>query len=100
MYTWMYIQGMTRRYSIAQARARLPGIVDESADGPIELTRRGKRVAVIVSPALYEILQAQRPTFADAYRAFVARHPLTDVGLEPAALEELRSRDAGRVVDL
>ena len=42
---------MVKKYSIAEARTHLPTIIDEAEAGlEIELTRRGKPVAVIVSP--------------------------------------------------
>ena len=48
---------MRKRYSIAQARDHLPGIVHEVERGTeIELTRRGKLVAVLVSVEQYERL--------------------------------------------
>ena len=42
-----------KRYSIAEARAHLPGLVNEAADGPIEITRRGEPVLVVLSVAEY-----------------------------------------------
>ena len=47
----MYSGVVTKRYSIAEARAILPTLVDEvQAGNEVELTRRGKPVAVVVSP--------------------------------------------------
>ena len=41
---------MAKRYSIAEARSNLPTIVDQVEAGQeIELTRRGKAVAVVLS---------------------------------------------------
>ena len=41
---------MPKRYSIAEARNHLPAIVHDAENGaPIELTRRGKPVAVLIS---------------------------------------------------
>ena len=41
---------VSKRYSIAEARSNLPSIVDQAEAGhEIELTRRGKPVAVLVS---------------------------------------------------
>jgi prevent-host-death family protein len=41
---------MPKRYSIAEARSNLPSIVGQAEAGrEIELTRRGKPVAVLVS---------------------------------------------------
>lgn len=41
------------RYSIAAARARLPALAKEAAQGPIEITRRGRPVLVVLSVAEY-----------------------------------------------
>jgi prevent-host-death family protein len=62
------------RYSIAEARAHLPGLVDEVAHGPIEITRRGQPVLVVLSVAeyrrmrggasFYQAIQAHRKHYA------------------------------------
>jgi PTS system cellobiose-specific IIB component len=45
---------VAKRYSIAEARNGLTGIVHEvERGGQVEITRRGKRVAVLVSTAEY-----------------------------------------------
>jgi prevent-host-death family protein len=51
MYIWMYIlRGMSKQYSIAEARRNLPTLVNEVESGTeVELTRRGTPVAVVVS---------------------------------------------------
>lgn len=41
------------RYSIAAARANLPGMVKEATQGPIEITRRGQPVLIVLSIAEY-----------------------------------------------
>ena len=92
---------MSKRYSIAEARANLPTIIDEVEVGaPVELTRRGKPVAVVVSRDQYDRLTLGRPSFVEAYRAFCARFDLDDVGLDPQFSEALRAGGAGRKVDL
>jgi prevent-host-death family protein len=69
MYISMYILLVPRRLSIAQARAELPNIIDAvEAGADVELTRRGHLVAVITSPGR---VRGARPTFADAYAAFL-----------------------------
>jgi prevent-host-death family protein len=92
---------MPKRYSIADARANLPSIVDEAEAGqPIELTRRGKAVAVIVSLRELERLRGGRTQFNDAYRTFLESHPLDEIGLDPDALDSARDRGPGRKVSL
>jgi len=59
---------MSRRYSIAEARIRLPRIVDQAEAGiEVELTRRGQPVAVLVSCREFERLQG-KGVFAAADR--------------------------------
>ena len=92
---------MIKSYSIAEARANLPAIVDQAEVGnPIELTRRGKPVAVVVSREQYNKLTSARPRFSDALRAFRDEFDLEEVGLEPDFVASLRSPDAGRRVEL
>ena len=58
---------MPKRYSIADARSNLPSIVDEAEAGEeIELTRRGKPVAAIVSLRELQRLRGARTVFSDA----------------------------------
>lgn len=101
VYMMMYGYGMRRRYSIAEARARLPAIVDQAEAGQeIELTRRGKPVAVLVSPKALERLRGGRPGFGDAYRSFLQKHALDEVGIEGDFIASLRPNGPGRDVPL
>jgi prevent-host-death family protein len=101
MYIVMYITEMPKRYSIADARSNLPSIVDEAEAGhTIELTRRGKPVAAIVSLRELERLRAARTQFSDAYRRFLESHSLRDVGLDADFFESARERGPGRKVAL
>lgn len=101
MYIRMYIDGMAKRYSIAEARSNLPTIVDQAEAGQeIELTRRGKAVAVVVSLREFARLRGERAPFGDAYRRFLTTHELSDVGLVAADLTNVRDTVAGRKVSL
>jgi prevent-host-death family protein len=92
---------MTKRYSIAEARAHLPSIVDEVEIGKaVELTRRGKPVAVVLSLQQYELLSTARSNFADAYRAFRAKFGSEDILLDTSFADELRASGTGRKVEL
>jgi prevent-host-death family protein len=52
------INGMSKSYTVADARAKLAQIVDDVENGKeIELTRRGKKVAVVMSAARYARLR-------------------------------------------
>lgn len=90
---------MSKRYSIAEARSNLPEIVDRAESGQeIELTRRGKPVAVVVSLSEFERFRGSR--FDDAYKRFLKANSLRDVGLEDGFFDSARDRDAGRKVAL
>jgi prevent-host-death family protein len=92
---------MPRRYSIAEARSRLPRLVDEAeSGGEVELTRRGEPVAVLVSVREFERLQGRRPHFSDAYRTFLERYSLDEIGVEDGFAVSTRDRTPGRTVSL
>jgi prevent-host-death family protein len=99
MYISMYIKGVTKTYSIAAARAALSTIVDEvEAGAEIELTKRGKPVAVVMSAQEYERLRGGRVAFGDALRAFMRRHDAGAIGLDQAFVRDLRDPSTGRKV--
>ena len=92
---------MLHRYSIAEARSRLPTIVDEAEAGrEIELTRRGQPVAVVVSCRAFERLRGRRRHFGDAYRVFLERHSLEAIGLDDNFGTSTRDKTVGRNVVL
>ena len=92
---------MPKSYSVADARAHLPDILDEVEAGKeVELTRRGRPVALVLSPQRYEMLRSEHTNFGDAYRAFLGRHTAEEIGLEPDFADSLRDRESGRRVRL
>ena len=97
----MYIYAVTKTYTIAGARAKLSDIVDEvEAGSEVELTRRGKKVAIVMSAARYARLRGEHMAFMTAYEAFRAEHDLADAGLDRSFARGLRQRDVGRPVKL
>jgi prevent-host-death family protein len=101
MYIMMYIALMARRYSIADARTSLPTIVDQAEAGErVELTRRGKPVAVVVSLREFERLRGDRPRFGEAYKKFLDDHSLSEIGLDDDFVATTRDRSPGRKVSL
>jgi prevent-host-death family protein len=99
MYISMYTQIMSRRYSIAEARSRLPSIIDQAEAGvDIELTRRGHPVAVLVSRREFDRLRGKRVHFGDAYRKFLETHSLREIGVDEDFAASTRDRTAGRKV--
>ena len=97
----MYTLGMSKSYTVASARAKLAEIVDQVEGGKeVELTRRGKKVAVVMSAARYARLRGDRVAFMTAYETFCGEHDLREVGVEPGWANALRDRDVGRNVKL
>ena len=79
----------------------MPDVVDEAASGVgVELTRRGKPIAVVLSVEQYEMLQGKHLGFRTAYRNFLKRHPVNEVGVEASLWKTVRDRGAGRPVKL
>lgn len=92
---------MSRRYSVAEARTHLPAIIDQAESGvAVELTRRGQSVAVVVSSREFERLRGKRSHFADAYRRFLQRHALEEIGVEGDFAVSTRDRTTGRKVSV
>lgn len=86
------------QYSISQARDQLARLVHEAEGGRhIELTRRGRPVAVVVAIDEYRKLAAAKTDLWSAVTDFRATHDLS--GMEDLAEEvssDTRSRDEGR----
>jgi prevent-host-death family protein len=92
---------MSQRYSIADARISLPAIVDQAEAGErVELTRRGKPVAVVVSLREFERLRGDRPGFRDAYKKFLERYSLDEIGLDDDFVPGTRDKGTGRKVSV
>ena len=92
---------MSKQYSIAEARSNLPTIVDQVEAGQeIELTRRGKPVAVVVSLRELERLRSKPARFGEVYKQFLKTHPLREVGLDRDFFDSTRDHDSGRKVVL
>ncbi len=90
-----------RRYSIAEARANLPAIIDEADAGiEVELTRRGVPVAAILSFRTLEQLRRSRSTFSATYSNYLKTHSLEETGLDASFFQSLRVKDKGRKVAL
>jgi len=92
---------MVKRYSIAEAKDKLTSLVHEAEEGTtVELLRRGKPVAVVLSLGEFERLKRGRRGFWEAYQ-----HLRETVDLEALAIvpEEVfagvRERSPGRDFD-
>ena len=91
----------TKSYSIASARAKLAEILDDvEAGDDIELMRRGKKVAVLISSARYARLAGKKNAFGQAFDAFTKTHDLAEHGVERTFAKGLRDHSTGRQVKL
>jgi prevent-host-death family protein len=92
---------MNKSYSIAEARDNLASIVhDVEETSAVELTRRGKPVAVLLSVQEYRRLAAGEKDLWGAYTEFRQRFDLTQLDIGPEVFEGLRDPSPGREVSL
>lgn len=90
---------MTNTYSIAKARDQFTALVHNLEHQPlIQLTRRGKPVAVLLSIAEYERLSTPKVGFWQAYDKFRHETDLTDLEIDPSLFNE-RDSSPGREVE-
>ncbi|HEY9909688.1 MAG TPA: type II toxin-antitoxin system Phd/YefM family antitoxin [Thermosynechococcaceae cyanobacterium] len=90
------------QYSIAQARDQLTQLVHQVEEGnPVELTRRGKRVAVILSAEEYDRLSSQKGDFGKSLAAFRERLAIEQIDINPdEVFKDVRDRSPGHEVIL
>src|SRR3954451_9491008 len=101
MYIKMYTQAMAKSYSVADARANLPDILNVGEAGKeVHLTRRGRLVEIMLSAEKYEALRRDRCSFGDGYRTFVNRCAPEDIALDRDFFDSIRDRASGRKVRL
>jgi prevent-host-death family protein len=90
---------MAHRVSIAHARDHLTGLIRDVERGKrVELTRRGRRVAVLVSADEYDRLHSSRPDPVAGLRAWREDLPEDFSGFGPEEVRALRDRTPGRDV--
>ena len=87
---------MVKKYSIAEARDNFTSMVHEAEEGTqVELTRRGKPVAVLVGVEDFERLSKKKPGFWEAYQEFRRTADLSD--LDPDEIfRDVRDQSPGR----
>jgi prevent-host-death family protein len=91
------MKAVRKSYSIAEARNSLPGIIRDVERGrPVEISRRGTPVAVILSLPEFHRIQAARPAFSAAYGAWRKTVNLRELGVGPEYFDALRDRSLGR----
>lgn len=87
---------MSKQYSIAEAREKLAYVIQEAEQGAtVELTRRGKPVAVLLSLDEYDRLSRKRRSFWESYQEF--RRKYSDLEVETKdAFSDIRDSSPGR----
>lgn len=91
---------MAKSYSIAEARDKFATIVHSVEEATaVELTRRGKPVAVLLSIEEYRRLLAGRKSFWNAYTEFRGGVDPRRLGIGPETFEGLRDASPGRETD-
>jgi len=88
------------RYSITQARNDLSRLLREAESGTtVELTRRGRRVAVIVGRRQYERFIARKCSFSEAWRKFASDGSLAELQIDSDdVFGHVRDSEPGRNV--
>jgi len=87
---------MSKQYSIAEARHDLAAIVHEAeTEGPIEFTRRGKPVAVLLALEDYRRLTHKDFDFWEAYQTFRASADFEALDIGPEVFD-VREHSSGR----
>lgn len=89
-----------RRYSVAEARQRFTELVRSAERGrPLEITRRGRPVVVLVSASEYARMTGTEASFSGAVEAFrKSTDPKLLRGTDPFV--KLRDGSSGRDVAL
>jgi prevent-host-death family protein len=87
-----------KRHSIADARTNLPQLIrDAEAGKTVELTRRGERVAVLISWKQYERLVSRRRPFSEAWDEFSREFSPAKLKIDPdEVFGGVRDKDPGR----
>ena len=87
---------MLKKYKIVEARDHFTTRVHKVKQGAsVELTRRGKPVAVLISVKEYERLKSEKIGFWEAYIAFQNRVDLQELGIQPEIFSDARGSSTG-----
>lgn len=84
---------MQKSYSITEARNDLSGLIhDVERRGLLEITRRGRPVAVLLSVEEFDRIAPAKPSFSEAYRAWKRGTARSGTAVEPEHFSALRDR--------
>jgi antitoxin Phd len=88
---------MEDKYTIAEAKSRLPSIIHSVEKGPsVKLTRRGRPVAVLLSIAEYERLNRNIGKFWPALQEVRKKVETQRIGISDMDFDDLRDKTPGR----
>jgi prevent-host-death family protein len=89
---------MVKKYSIAEARDNFTSMVHEAEEGAqVELTRRGKPVAVLIGVEDFERLSDTKKDFWEAYQEFRRRLDRANIEIDPDEIwGDVRDQSPGR----
>lgn len=89
---------MVKKYSIAEARDNFTSMVHEAEEGTqVELTRRGKPVAVLIGVEDFEKLSDTKKDFGEAYQEFRRRLDRANIEIDPDEIwGDVRDQSPGR----
>ena len=66
----------------------------------MELTRRGRPVAVLISRQKFDRLRGKGSHFGETYRKFLEKYSIKDIGLEDDFILSMRDKNTGCKVSL
>ncbi len=90
-----------KRYTVAEARSSLASLLHAVEHGkPVEITRRGKPVAVVLSANDYQRLTGANVDAWEAYQRWRASVDPDDLELPTNYFDKIRDRSPGRPVQL
>ncbi|BAY90968.1 MULTISPECIES: type II toxin-antitoxin system Phd/YefM family antitoxin [unclassified Tolypothrix] len=93
---------MSQQYSIEEIPVNFNRIIEEVEQGePIQITRQGQQVAVILSSAEYERLLNKSPRFWESVTKF--RQEIIEEGIDinpDEVWQDVRDKSSGREVNL
>ena len=89
---------MVKKYSIAEARDNFTSVVHEAEEGTkVELTRRGKPVAVLIGVEDFARMSTPKPSFWHLYQEYRRRHDLANLEIDPDEVwGDIRDSSPGR----
>ncbi len=87
-----------KRISVAEAKNTLPSLLHDAESAPVEILRRGKPVAVILSRASYDELRGRSEGVWAALGRFRETHDLDELDAAGALAGARDAHKAGRPV--